>query len=54
MEEEGRIATGQSADADTVVASVRAYVNALNRLDARRRKVGPGSDAREVSYRDAV
>ena len=31
---EGRIFTGQSADTDTVVASARAYVNALNRLHA--------------------
>jgi 2-isopropylmalate synthase len=54
MEEDGRIATGQSADTDTVVASVKAYVNALNRLDARRRKTGPGADVREVSYRDTV
>jgi 2-isopropylmalate synthase len=32
MEEDGRIVTGQSADTDTVVASAKAYVNALNRL----------------------
>ncbi len=52
MEEEGRIATGQSADTDTVVASVRAYINCLNRLILRREKLGPGSDAKEISYRD--
>ncbi len=51
MEEEGRIATGQSADTDTVVASVKAYINALNRLILRREKAG--SDAKEVSYKDA-
>jgi 2-isopropylmalate synthase len=51
MEEDGRIVTGQSADTDTVVASVKAYVNALNRLLVRREK--SGSDAREVSYKDA-
>ncbi len=50
MEEEGKIATGQSADTDTVVASVKAYVNALNRLIIRRTKSGP--DVAEVSYRD--
>ncbi|WP_430450205.1 2-isopropylmalate synthase [Rhodophyticola sp.] len=50
MEEEGRIATGQSADTDTVVASVKAYVNALNRLIVRREKTGGG--LREVSYKD--
>jgi len=52
IEEEGRIATGQSADTDTVVASVRAYVNALNRLILRRGKVG-GTDVKEISYKDA-
>ncbi|MEZ5751497.1 MAG: 2-isopropylmalate synthase [Paracoccaceae bacterium] len=31
---DGRIYTGQSADTDTVVASAKAYVNALNRLHA--------------------
>jgi len=29
---EGRVFTGQSADTDTVVASARAYVNALNKV----------------------
>lgn len=52
LEEDGVIATGQSADTDTVVASARAYVNALNRLLVRREKTGPGTDAREVSYKD--
>ena len=52
MEEEGRIVSGQSADTDTVVASVRAYVNALNRLMMRREK--SGSDAREIRYTDAA
>ncbi|MEL6958836.1 MAG: 2-isopropylmalate synthase [Pseudomonadota bacterium] len=50
MEEDGRIATGQSADTDTVVASARAYINALNRLIVRRDKVGPGADAKEIHY----
>ncbi len=50
VEEDGRIATGQSADTDTVVASVKAYVNALNRLILRREKLG--SDVKEVNYKD--
>ena len=50
MEEDGRIVTGQSADTDTVVASARAYVHALNRLLVRRDKTG--GDAREISYKD--
>jgi len=53
LSEEGRIATGSSADTDTVVASVRAYVNALNRLLVRREKTGPNADVKEISYRDA-
>ena len=53
LEEDGRIATGQSADTDTVVASVKAYVNAINRLLVRRQKSAPGDDVKAVSYRDA-
>ena len=53
MEEEGRIATGQAADTDTVVASAKAYVNALNRLLVRREKSDPDADVKTVSYKDA-
>ena len=49
MEEAGRIATGQSADTDTILASVKAYVGALNRLKVRREMVGEGADAKQVS-----
>lgn len=52
MEEDGRIVTGQSADTDTVVASAKAYVNALNRLIVRRERTAPGEDTREISYKD--
>jgi 2-isopropylmalate synthase len=52
MEEEGRIVTGQSADTDTVVASAKAYIMALNRLIARRGQDGPGYDTKGVSYKD--
>ena len=52
LEEDGRIATGQSADTDTVVASTRAYINALNRLIVRREKTKPDYDRKGVSYRD--
>jgi 2-isopropylmalate synthase len=51
LEEDGRIVTGQSADTDTVVASARAYIHALNRLLVRREK--GGTDKREISYKDA-
>ena len=52
LEEDGRIATGQSADTDTVVASVKAYINALNRLIVRREKTALGEDVKGVSYKD--
>ncbi|THD75939.1 2-isopropylmalate synthase [Thalassobius vesicularis] len=52
IEEDGRIATGSSADTDTVVASVKAYINAINRLIVRRQKTGPGEDRREINYKD--
>ena len=50
MEEDGNIATGQSADTDTVVASAKAYLNALNRLYVRRGRLG--EDQREVNWKD--
>ena len=49
MEEDGRIATGQASDTDTILASVKAYVGALNRLRVRRGQVGPDADAKQVS-----
>jgi 2-isopropylmalate synthase len=52
LEEDGRIATGQSADTDTIVASVKAYVNALNRLIVRRQKTAPDADVKGVNYKD--
>jgi 2-isopropylmalate synthase len=52
LEEDGRIATGQSADTDTIVASVKAYVNALNRLIVRRQKTAPDADVKGVHYKD--
>ncbi len=46
LEEGGKIVTGQSADTDTVVASVKAYVNALNKLIVRRQKTAPEAMAK--------
>ena len=54
IEEDGRIATGSSADTDTIVASVKAYVNALNRLIQRRQKSAPDSDVKSVNYKDSA
>ena len=53
MEENGRIVTGQSAEADTVVASVAAYISALNRLLLRRDQTDVGYDEKSVNYKDA-
>jgi 2-isopropylmalate synthase len=53
LEEDGRIATGQSSDTDTVVASTRAYIAALNRLIVRRERTQVGFDDKSVSYKDA-
>ena len=41
LEEEGRIVAAQAADTDTVVASTRASLNALNKLFVRRLKSAP-------------
>jgi len=41
LEEDGRIATGQAADTDTLTASAKAYVNALNNLFSRKEKGRP-------------
>ena len=54
LEEEGRIVTGQSADTDTIVASTKAYINALNRLILRRTKTTSYTDVKSVSYRDSA
>ena len=50
MEEDGNISTGESADTDTVVASARAYLNALNRLLVRRDRTG--EDHKKLNYTD--
>jgi 2-isopropylmalate synthase len=41
LEEDGRTVTGRGADTDTLVASAFAYVNALNKLLVKRRKLAP-------------
>jgi len=38
LEQDGRVYTGQSSDTDTVVASAKAYVNALNKLHLHRNR----------------
>jgi 2-isopropylmalate synthase len=41
LEEEGKTVSGQGADTDSLVASARAYVNALNKLLVKREKTAP-------------
>jgi 2-isopropylmalate synthase len=43
LEEDGKTVTGRGADTDTMVASARAYVSALNKLRVKRKKTAPGS-----------
>jgi len=41
LEEDGKTVTGQGSDSDTLVASARAYVHALNKLMTKREKSKP-------------
>jgi len=38
---EGRIVNGQGADTDIVVASAKAYINALNKLQSKAERLNP-------------
>ena len=42
-EEDGKTVNGQGADTDTLVASARAYINALNKLLVKRQKTAPAA-----------
>jgi 2-isopropylmalate synthase len=43
LEEEGKTVMGQGADYDTLVASARAYIHALNKLFVKRQKTAPAA-----------
>ena len=43
LEENGKTVNGQAADTDTMVASVKAYVNALNKMLVKREKTAPAA-----------
>lgn len=43
LEEAGKTVTGRGSDTDTMVASARAYISALNKLMTRREKNAPGA-----------
>ena len=48
LEENGKTVNGQGADYDTLVASARAYVNALNKLLVKRERSAPEDLDRSV------
>ena len=41
LSKDGRIVNGQGADTDIVVASAKAYMNALNKLHSKQQRVNP-------------
>ena len=43
LEENGKTVNGLGADTDTLVASARAYINALNKLLVKREKTAPSA-----------
>ena len=43
LEEDGKTVNGLGADTDTMIASAKAYVNALNKLFVKRQKTDPGA-----------
>jgi 2-isopropylmalate synthase len=49
LEEDGRTVNGQGADTDTLVASVRAYLHALNKLLVKRTRAKPPEAAESES-----
>ena len=44
IEEKGKTTVGQAADTDTLVASAKAYLSALNKLLIKRNKSAPEKD----------
>ena len=44
IEEKGKISVGQAADTDTLVASAKAYINALNKLIIKRKRTAPNDE----------
>ncbi len=49
LDEGGKTVNGQGADADTLCASARAYLNALNKLLIKRKKSAPAGAAADMS-----
>lgn len=53
LEENGKTVNGQGADADTLVASCRAYIHALNKLVDKRLKTAPPQENEELTYKES-
>jgi 2-isopropylmalate synthase len=49
LEEDGKLVDGQGADTDTIVASARAYIHALNKLLVKRTRSAPADIASALS-----
>ena len=43
LEEGGKLVDGQGSDTDTIVASARAYIHALNKLLVKRERTAPAA-----------
>lgn len=53
LEENGKTVNGQGADADTLVASARAYVHALNKLMDKRLRTAPPATEQEIAAKQS-
>ncbi len=51
LDEHGRTVNGQGADTDTIVASAKAYLNALNKLLVKREKTAPEAVSAQAGSR---
>jgi 2-isopropylmalate synthase len=54
LDEGGKSVNGQGADADTLCASARAYLNALNKLLIKRKKSAPVGAGADLSTRTSI
>jgi 2-isopropylmalate synthase len=51
IEENGKTTVGQAADTDTLVASANAYLNSLNKMLIKRKKVAPATNIKHQKVR---
>jgi 2-isopropylmalate synthase len=52
IEENGKTTVGQAADTDTLVASANAYLNALNKMIIKRKKIAPDGYQQQKNYQN--